>query len=212
MQSSSQSATDRFAIVVGVDFTAASVYALRVAANLARPAGPLAELHVVHVTPPIYWPALHETDGPMVVSSENPDLVRKQLLDACFSSGHDIVASIIPHARTGDATGEIADLARELDADLIVIGAHKRNGLARALHRSTYARIVRRAPCSVLTALPKEEAEVQIEPPCAACVATRRESDGQMFWCKEHSAHHIHGHLHHGASDPNASGSWDFRA
>jgi hypothetical protein len=33
-----------------------------------------------------------------------------------------------------------------------------------------------------------------------------------MQWCIRHSEHHIHGHMHHGAADANATGSWDFRA
>jgi nucleotide-binding universal stress UspA family protein len=145
-QSTESAQADRVIMVVGVDFTDASEYALRLATNLLRSAGPRAELHLVHVTVPPYRPAAHGGDGPAFVPSESPDSVRNRLLAAYFRSGHDVTASVIPHARVGDATREIADLAREVNADLIVIGAHKRKGLARALHRSTYARIVRMAP------------------------------------------------------------------
>jgi nucleotide-binding universal stress UspA family protein len=201
---------NRVVIVVGLDFTDASEYALRLATSLVRSVGPQAELHLVHVTAPPYWYAVHGSDAPAPLPSEDTAEVRMRLLDACFTFGQSVVASVTPHVRAGDPTAEIADLAREVDADLIVVGSHKRKGLARALHRSTYARLVRRAPCSVLAALPKDE--VQIEPPCEACVSVRRQSGGVIQWCKQHSEPHIHPRTHHGAQDPIAAGSWDFRA
>jgi nucleotide-binding universal stress UspA family protein len=138
--------TDRVTMVVGVDFTEASDYAIRLAANLARPSGLRNEIHLVHVTRPLYWPVVHGIDAPAFVASDSSDVTRRRLLDSCLSAGCKVDSSVIPHVRVGDATEEIAELAREVHADLIVIGAHKRKGLARALHRSTYARIVRSAP------------------------------------------------------------------
>lgn len=204
---------DSIRLVVGVDFTDASSYALRVAGNLVRPAGALAELHVVHVAHLPYWPAVYG-DVAAFVPSYDLDATRRQLIDACFSSGRDLRASISPHVRVGDPTVEIADLAREVHADLIVIGAHKRKGLARALHRSTYARIVRQAPCSVLTALSREETPEGplVDPPCPECLAVRRDSAGATQWCKSHSEHHIHGHMYRSARDPYSGSAWNFRA
>ncbi len=212
MQTEPQSTEDdRVRLVVGFDFTDASVYALRLAERLVRPAGPRAELHVVHVTHPPYWPAVNEV--PPFVPTVSPEVTPKQLLDACFSPGWDVEASLTPHICIGDVTGEIANLAREVHADLIVIGSHKRKGLASALHRSTYARIVRRSPCSVLTALPKEEPpEAIVEPPCDACLSVRRESAGAIQWCTRHSVRHIHGHLHHSSPDPSSASAWTFRS
>ncbi len=201
----------RVVLVVGIDFTDASGYALRLAENLVRPAGAEAALHIVHVAAPMHWTVSHG-DVPVFLPKDAEDRSRRRLLDECWSCGKETLASIVPHMRTGDPTREIAEVAREVHADLIVLGAHKRNGLARALHRSTYARLVRHAPCSVLTALPKEEGdEPQLEPPCRECVAARERSSGVIQWCPQHSERHVHGHLHHASRDPNASGSWTFR-
>ncbi len=53
--------------------------------------------------------------------------------------------------RTGDARDVINQTAKEIGADLIVIGTHGRTGLSRALLGSTAETVVRTAPCPVLT-------------------------------------------------------------
>lgn len=53
--------------------------------------------------------------------------------------------------RTGDARDLINETARELGADLIVMGTHGRRGLSRALLGSVAETVVRSAPCAVLT-------------------------------------------------------------
>lgn len=53
--------------------------------------------------------------------------------------------------RDGRPHEEIVKLATELRADLIVIGTHGRGGASRALLGSVADRVVRLAPCPVLT-------------------------------------------------------------
>ncbi len=53
--------------------------------------------------------------------------------------------------RQGPAWSEIKDCAREAQADLVVMGTHGRHGLARALLGSVAEKVVRTAPCPVLT-------------------------------------------------------------
>jgi nucleotide-binding universal stress UspA family protein len=53
--------------------------------------------------------------------------------------------------KTGDARDSIEQAARELGADLIVMGTHGRRGVARALLGSVAETVVRSAPCPVLT-------------------------------------------------------------
>jgi nucleotide-binding universal stress UspA family protein len=53
--------------------------------------------------------------------------------------------------RTGDARDLINETAREVGADLIVMGTHGRRGLSRALLGSIAETVVRSAPCAVLT-------------------------------------------------------------
>lgn len=53
--------------------------------------------------------------------------------------------------RQGPAWSEIQAAAKEMRADLVVIGSHGRRGLSRALLGSVAERVVRTAPCPVLT-------------------------------------------------------------
>ena len=53
--------------------------------------------------------------------------------------------------RTGDARDVILEVAKELDADLIVIGTHGRHGFRRLLLGSVAEAVVRTASCPVLT-------------------------------------------------------------
>ena len=52
---------------------------------------------------------------------------------------------------TAAAAPGIVDTARKLSADLIVIGTHGRTGLSRLMIGSVAERVVRTAPCPVLT-------------------------------------------------------------
>jgi nucleotide-binding universal stress UspA family protein len=64
----------------------------------------------------------------------------------------------------GDAVTEIVRTAEEIEADLIVMGTHGRTGLRHLLMGSVAERVLRQAPCPVLTvkcpftALPLEPA------------------------------------------------------
>jgi nucleotide-binding universal stress UspA family protein len=60
-------------------------------------------------------------------------------------------ANIETLLRTGDARDLIIDVAREIGADLIVMGTHGRRGVRRALIGSIAESVVRTAPCPVLT-------------------------------------------------------------
>lgn len=52
---------------------------------------------------------------------------------------------------SGRPATEICRIAKEVDADLIVLGLTGRNALARRLVHSTTTRVIREAPCAVLT-------------------------------------------------------------
>jgi nucleotide-binding universal stress UspA family protein len=56
------------------------------------------------------------------------------------------------HVRTGQPYQEIIGLARQIDADLIVLSTRGHSGLKRLLLGSTAERVVRSAPCPVLVA------------------------------------------------------------
>ncbi len=90
------------------------------------------------------------------------------------------------HVRGGRAHEEIANLAAELRADLIVVG---RFGLH---HRGTHlgsvaSRVLDAATCPTLVVGLTDDSPDAI-PACPDCVAVRAESDGERWFCDAHSA------------------------
>ena len=59
--------------------------------------------------------------------------------------------------KTGNARDMIDQAAKEIGADLIVMGTHGRRGFSRALLGSTAEMVVRTAPCPVLTVRSRDQ-------------------------------------------------------
>ena len=59
--------------------------------------------------------------------------------------------SVVEHVAQGKPSAEIIRFARETEIDMIVLGTHGKGMLDQALFGSTTERVVRRAPCPVLT-------------------------------------------------------------
>lgn len=136
-------------ILVALDFTDASRSLLEEAVALAVPAE--AALSLVHVVEPVFGPP----DVAMV--SMSGELSEEAMSKRAVEQLRDFVTMLPPTCRVvettvrcGIAFFEIAEAARMLDADLIVIGTHGRTGLKRTLMGSTAEKIVRHAPCPVL--------------------------------------------------------------
>jgi nucleotide-binding universal stress UspA family protein len=133
----------RKTVVVPVDFSEESVRALTQAAALA--AGP-GSIHAVHVLPP--YVAADPATAWEIHAGETEirrarDALAHRLADADLEGGHVDV-------RIGDPGCEIAALADELDAELIVLPSHGRTGLQRLLIGSVAERVIRLAHCPVL--------------------------------------------------------------
>lgn len=114
------------------------------------------------------------------------------------ASGRKVSGRVVSHVRTDDFGVGIAQLASELDAKLIVLGAHGRRGLARMLMGSVAETTMRYARCPVLV-IPHVEkpTEIEIEPPCVECVRTRAESGNAQLWCDQHRERHGRRHTYH---------------
>jgi nucleotide-binding universal stress UspA family protein len=137
-------------ILVPVDFEATSKEALDYASMLARSFG--AALSLVHVFDDVYADAAYTPD----VYAPLPPAVRERVvrelqerLSALLPAlgGHDNRAEVI----VGTPAKGIAEYAREQGADLIVMGTHGRRGVSHALLGSVAERVLRTAPCPVLT-------------------------------------------------------------
>lgn len=76
---------------------------------------------------------------------------------------------IAVYVTTGNPSDCIVTLASAVDADLIVLGTHGRQGLERILLGSVAEEVVRRAPCGVLVIRPRDflkgEKLPEIQPP-----------------------------------------------
>ncbi len=94
---------------------------------------------------------------------------------------------------------QIAQLAADVEADLVVVGTHGRRGVSRFLLGSVAEMTTRLAPCPVLVVRSKAipVPVPSIEPPCPRCLETRRATDGQEFWCEQHRERHGRRHTYH---------------
>jgi len=126
------------------DFSERSQYAFWLACSLARDYG--ARLVVLHVA----VPAVVYGEG--VVVPPSPEELRaatQEQLDRLQAPRADVRAE--RRLAEGDAVEEILRVAKEANADLIVMGTHGRTGLGRLLMGSVAEQVVRRASCPVLT-------------------------------------------------------------
>lgn len=142
-------------ILCPIDFSAGSQQAMRVAVRLANERGAeLVLLHVWHV-PPLAFSGEYMLSADLI--QEMSDAAQRSLDTAL----HDAIALGAKRATTKLATGvpwnTITETATETTEDgfeLIVIGTHGRTGLTRFLLGSVAEKVVRHAPCSVLTVRP----------------------------------------------------------
>jgi universal stress protein A len=137
-------------ILVPIDFEETSLAALAYAGTLARSLGTTVTL--VHVFDDVFAAAAYTPDvyaplPPQVRERVMGELQEKlaALLPALGGDAHraDVIA--------GTAADGIVEHAREKAIDLIVMGTHGRRGLAHALLGSVAERVLRTAPCPVLT-------------------------------------------------------------
>jgi nucleotide-binding universal stress UspA family protein len=138
-------------ILAPTDFSVHSQQALRYACGLAERLG--AELHLVHILSdllptgpdPLLMPVM-----PPQYYTENQDRAREtlgHLLDPAWGTPRAVVTAVA----WGSPVESIVSYALEHRIDLLVIATHGRTGLSHVLLGSVAERIVREAPCPVLT-------------------------------------------------------------
>lgn len=135
-------------ILVPIDFSRSSLKAVDYAIDLAKRNH--AELVLVHVIEPMNYALPRYLPEPTALLEEQ----RKEAQDA-LDRLVERVSKRHPQCRSevhlGIVYERIADLARTLKADLVIIATHGRSGLAHLLIGSVAERVVRMAPCPVLT-------------------------------------------------------------
>src|SRR5690606_7416239 len=114
-------------------------------------------LHVLHVLEE-HVSVVPEFGMGLVVPErmEESRALAEQALERVLDPGWTCERGVVRAVRQGTPHIEIVQYAKELDIDLIVITTHGRTGLAHALMGSVAERIVRTAPCPVLTIHPTE--------------------------------------------------------
>jgi nucleotide-binding universal stress UspA family protein len=158
-------------ILVPTDFGAASDAALECAKELARRFN--SRLHVLHVV-----------EDPVATGVWTPDVyigASAELRDRLLHDANERLAAVLTEAertefraltevRTGGAADTIGEFAREKTIDLIVMGTHGRRGLSHMFLGSVAERMVRTAPCPVLTVRAGRRDQAVAEPQPIAAV------------------------------------------
>jgi universal stress protein A len=113
-----------------------------------------AQLHVIHVIPPMLGPELPATIPPeMPPLVADPALLQtsKQNLEKVVRDLAGSTDNVVIEAFYGSPWDGVCDYAKRNEIDLIIVATHGRTGLAHALIGSTAERIVQHAPCPVLS-------------------------------------------------------------
>jgi nucleotide-binding universal stress UspA family protein len=139
-------------ILVPTDFSGPSDAALEYARGLAATFG--ASLHVLHV---IEAPYASGALGTGAVNDETPALYAELFERARAALARRVSASdrtrlnATTEIVTGRTDTRIIEYAVERGIDLIVMGTHGRQGMAHLLMGSVAEKVVRAAPCAVMT-------------------------------------------------------------
>jgi nucleotide-binding universal stress UspA family protein len=138
-------------ILVPTDFGAPSQQALEYGRHFARQFG--ARLHVLHTVENVLVPGGAEVPVAAVQQVEQGlESVAHRQMDMMLTADDRATLKVVPVVRGARAAAvDIVDYARDEQIDLIVMGTHGRGALQHLLMGSVAERVVRSAPCPVLT-------------------------------------------------------------
>jgi nucleotide-binding universal stress UspA family protein len=142
---------DLHRILVPTDFSKFSQNALTYALAFADKFG--AELYLLHVVQDLamFLPDAVTAGPPLVPPVDQLTQAVRGSLDRVIQENALKHVPIHPEVREGTPFYEIVRFAKDSDIDLIVMGTHGRSGLAHVLLGSVTEKVVRKAPCPVLT-------------------------------------------------------------
>ncbi len=137
-------------ILVPIDFSDYSKNALKYATQFAKQFN--AKIYLIYVVEPMIYPADFSM-GQVAIPSTDIDLHSraeeelKKLSKDIINSNSQVEILI----KTGKPFVEIIEAASANDIDLIIIATHGHTGVEHLLFGSTAEKVVRKAPCPVLT-------------------------------------------------------------
>lgn len=137
-------------ILVPIDFSNYSKNALRYASNFSKKFD--AKIYLVYVVEPVIYPSDFSM-GQVTFPVTDIDLNEraKEELSTLAKEEIDENTEVETIIKTGKPFVEINETAAELDIDLIIIATHGHTGMEHLLFGSTAEKVVRKAPCPVLT-------------------------------------------------------------
>ena len=146
-----------YIVLVGLDLSEPGGRAWRFAFELAALKGDDSEVHAVIVGTRALAPRVRDLATPGVSTAQWPEGPAGQpplkVLQHRSAGGQARLMAM--HFRTGRPDRAVVQLAREIDADLIVVATHETTRWERLHGGSTADRIARSAPCPVMVVRPK---------------------------------------------------------
>jgi len=137
-------------ILLPSDFSDCSAEAARAARRLAERFG--ARLLVLHVLDePAALDPMFRGEVPLELLRGRMEQYAREGMEAFLAAHLQGVPGVETRIASGVPFREILREAREAGADLIVIGTHGRTGVEHVIFGSTAEKVVRMAPCPVLT-------------------------------------------------------------
>lgn len=137
-------------ILVPIDFSDYSKNALKYSVSMATKFS--AKMYLIYVIEPMIYPADFSM-GQIAVPAHDTDMserARQELTSLANSEIHESIEFQII-IKSGKPFMEIIETASELNIDLIIISTHGHTGVEHLLFGSTAEKVVRKAPCPVLT-------------------------------------------------------------
>jgi nucleotide-binding universal stress UspA family protein len=143
-------------VLVATDFGAASDSALTYGREFARTFG--ARLHLLHVIEnPLAYPGPEAAGVDLAGIQADLEAAAQRSFDRLVTAEDREQLRAVTALRTGGTPAfEIVAYAKQKDVDVIIMGTHGRGVISHLLLGSVAERVVRIAPCPVLTVRPSE--------------------------------------------------------
>jgi nucleotide-binding universal stress UspA family protein len=137
-------------ILVPIDFSDYSKGALKYAVEIAKKFN--AKMYLIYVIEPVVYPSDFSMGQVSIPAVDHDSFNRskdelKKLAEMEIDSNIEVEVII----KSGKPFVEINECASEKDIDLIIIATHGHTGVEHLLFGSTAEKVVRKAPCPVLT-------------------------------------------------------------